>query len=213
MRNEPKPMRRSPTIRRQSQRGTAVIEFSLVTLTMFVPLLLVSIVLGLNLGRSIQATQVARDAGSMYMRGVDFSLSDNKLLIQRLANGLNMTTTGGNGVVILSTVTFIPASTCAPILPSPCNSDKYVLTERITIGNSGLRTSNFATSGTVSQDASGNVLNYMTDPNAVLSTFGTSVMTLSSGEYCYVSEAYFSSPDFDMPGTASGTGVYRRAIY
>ena len=206
-------MRNSRSNRRRSQRGTAAIEFAMVSLTLFVPMLLITVVLGLNLGRAIQGTQVARDAGSMYMRGVDFSLPDNKLLIQRLTNGMNMTTTGGNGVVILSTVTFISAAACAPILPSPCNSDKYVLTERITIGNSSLRTSNFPASGSISQDSSGNVLNYMTDPNAVIANFGTNVMTLSGGEFSYVAESYFSSPDFDMPGVATGTGTYSRAVY
>jgi len=194
---------------KHSEKGSQVLEFALVTLVI-VPFLLGVVVIGLNLGRSVQVAQIGRDAGSMYVRGVDFSQTANQDILVRLSQGLGMTRTAGTGVVILSKITFISAAACSGI--SPCNSNQYVVVERMVIGNSALRTSDFGPAGTVTIDAYGNVANYMTDANAVATGF-SSVLTLSSNEFAYVSETYFPSPSFDMPGFQSGTGVYARSIF
>lgn len=88
---------------RKRQRGNQVIEFALCSV-LLVPLFLGTVVLGMRLGRSIQVTQVARDTAHMYARFVDFSKAGNQDLVVRIASGLKMTRTGGNGVVILSQV-------------------------------------------------------------------------------------------------------------
>jgi Flp pilus assembly protein TadG len=195
--------------RRRNQRGTQVLEFALVVIGL-VPLLLGVVVVGLNLNRSIQVAQLGRDAGSMYVRGVDFSQTANQGILVRLGQNLGLQTTGGNGVVILSRVTYISAAACTGI--TPCNSNQYVVTHRLVIGNSGLRSSDFGPAGSVTVDSYGNVANYMTDPNAVANNF-SSIMTLNANEFAYISETYFPSPDYDMPGFQSGTGVYARSIF
>ncbi|HSW49962.1 MAG TPA: TadE/TadG family type IV pilus assembly protein, partial [Bryobacteraceae bacterium] len=98
--------------RRRRQRGTELIEFALVA-TFLLPLLFGTVVMGLNLNRSIQVTQVSRDAGHMYSRSVDFSDPANQAIIVRLAQGLGIQAAGGGGVVILSTVTYIGTAQCA----------------------------------------------------------------------------------------------------
>jgi hypothetical protein len=41
----------------------------------------------------------------------------------------------------------------------------------------------------------------------------TAVMTLNAGEFAYVSEAYFKTPEIDMPGFRDNTYVYQRNIF
>src|SRR5579875_3756617 len=86
---------------RQNERGTAVVEFAFCFALFWVPLFLGSIVIGFNLIRAVQVTQVCRDAGHMYAGGIDFSQSTYQNLFVSLAIGLNMSTNGGNGVEIL----------------------------------------------------------------------------------------------------------------
>src|SRR5665811_898950 len=133
--------------RRGNRRGNELIEFALV-MSLLLPLLFGTVVVGLNLGRSIQVTQVSRDAGHMYSRNVDFSDPGNQNLIQRLAQGLNIRVTGGTGVVILSTIEFIGQAQCdaAGLVGSACtNLNQTVFTHRIVIGNASARSSAFGT--------------------------------------------------------------------
>ena len=193
--------------RKAGERGHQILEFALFTIIL-VPLLLGVFVVGMNLTRSVSVSQLGRDAGSMYVRGVDFSLTPNQQLLARLGQRLGMQTTGGTGVVILSKITFIAANGCT----QPCNAGKYVLTQRIVIGNASARSSAFGPAGSVTLDSQGNVANYVTDANAVSPNFG-STLTLNGGEFVFVSETYFPSPDFDLPGSYAGTGVYAVTFY
>ena len=58
----------------RSQRGGSSIEFAFIVLTL-VPLLLGTGATGVNMIRTLQTAQLARDAGHMFARGVDFSLT------------------------------------------------------------------------------------------------------------------------------------------
>jgi hypothetical protein len=193
---------------KRGERGNLAIEFALVS-TSLVVLLLGTTVVGMNLARSVQVAQVARDAGSMYVRGVDFSLNGNKDVVIRLAGSLNITRTGGNGVIIFSKITWNPASTCVALNLNPCNSNQHVIVQRLYIGDTSLATSRFATPNSGLLDSLGLVANYRQEVSAVANF----PIQLNDGEYAYVAEAYFSSPDYDMPGFQSGTGTYARAIF
>jgi hypothetical protein len=195
--------------RRKRQSGTEFIEFALSSLLLF-PLMMGTVIIGLNLGRSIQVAQVCRDAGSMYVRGIDFSQAANKNELVRLASGMGMTASGGSGVVIFSKVQYIPASSCTGI-PN-CNSNKYVVTQRLTVGSTSVTSSRLGPTGNVTTDSSGNVANYMTDPNAVSTNF-TSIMTLAANEYAFVAEASFLSLDLTAVGGSSSAGIYARSVY
>ena len=196
-------------IRRKRQSGSELIEFALSSLFLF-PIMISVVILGLNLGRSVRVAQLCRDAGSMYVRGIDFSATANQDILVRLNNGMGMTRTGGNGEIIFSKVTFIPASSCVGI--PGCNSDKYVVVQRLIVGNSTLHTSTIGPAGAVTRDSYGNVANYMTNPNAVSSNFST-VITLAANEFAYVSESFFPSLDLTTLGAPASADVYSRAVF
>lgn len=189
--------------------GNAMLEFGLVLTPLVLTLMGITVV-GLTLARSIHVARVARDAGSMYVRGVDFSKDGNKNILVRLSVPLGLARTGGAGVVILSKVTWIPQSKCLALALSPCNGDQHVITQRITIGNPALRSSNLGTPSPACLDSEGLVINYLQEPSAV-ATFP--FLQLREGEYAYVSEAYFPAPDLDFPGFQTGVGNYTRAIF
>jgi hypothetical protein len=200
------------------KRGSALMEFSFSTL-FWVPLLLGTMVLGLNLSRSIRVTQLCRDAGHMYAYGVDFSQIGNKNLLLQLATGLNISATGGNGVVIFSTITYIAANDCTagglPANSSQCpNLNHQVFTKRIVVGNSGLWASAFGTPRSSDMDSTGSIASssFLTDTTTRATGF-SSLISLASGQYAYVSETYFSSPDYDWRGFLIGTGVAARSIF
>jgi hypothetical protein len=196
--------------RDRSRRGTVLIEFALSSLILF-PMMVGVVILGLNLGRSVHVMQVCRDVGSMFVRGVDFSANANKDEVVRLAQGLGMTRTGGNGVIFLSKVTLVPSG-CT----SPCNANQYVVVQRLTIGNTAMspvQNSRLGPAGAVTLDSYGNVANSVTDPNAVVSPSFTGIMTLAANEFAYVAEAYFLSPDLTTLGAGAGNGVYARAVF
>jgi hypothetical protein len=197
--------------RRSRQRGTEFIEFGLSALVLF-PIMIGVVMVGLNLGRSVRISQLCRDVGSMYVRGVDFSADPNKDIVVRLNQGMGMTRTGGTGVVIMSKVKYIPASDCVGIVGA-CNSNQYVVIQRLTIGNTAVQTSRLGPSGAPVIDSFGNVTNYLTDSRAVTSSFSGAIMTLAAGEYAYVTETFFPSMDLTDIGAAAGSGVYSRAVF
>ena len=199
-----------------------MVEFVLCVGLFLVPLLLGTTVLGLNIIRGIQVTEVCRDAAHMYAYGVDFSQTGNQNLLLMVAQGLNMTTTGGNGVVILSTVTFIAPNNCTAggYSSSSCpNVNKYVITGRLVVGNAALHASDFGTPNASLIDGSGIVSSgspsqpgYLNDPSTIAGNF-SSLMTLSSGQFAYMGETFVTSPDYSWWTKLGSTGSSARSIF
>lgn len=194
--------------RRKREKGSEILEFSLVVAFILIPILLGVVIIGINLGRAVQVAQAARDAGSMYVRGIDFTQSGNQAILVRLGQGLGLATTGGTGVVILSKVTFIAPGGCT----MPCNQNQYVMVQRVVVGNSSLVAEHglVQSAGAVTLDIQGNVVNYFTNTNAVVSGF-SSILALNGSEFAYIAEAYFPTPDLDI--FRIGNGVYSRSIF
>lgn len=200
--------------RRSGERGSEIIEFSL-SMMFLIPVFVAMVALGLNVSRSVQVTTIARDAGHMYARFVDFSLTANKNLVVRLANGMDMTVAGGNGVVRLSKITYIGDADCtgAGLTLGACtNRNFHVVIHRINIGNNSLQASQFGTPNVAGMDAQGNVLNYLTDTTARAGTF-SSLLTLQSGQFAFASEAFFTGFAFTLPYGSGGDDIYARAIF
>ncbi len=139
----------------------------------------------------------------MNVRGVDFSRDGNKDVLDRLSQGLGMTRNGGDGVIMLSKVTWISQQTCNDLSLFPCNGDRHVVTQRIVIGNQSLRTSALGTPNAGLLDSKGLVRDYMIEVSAV-ATFP--MMTLQEGQYAYVAETHFV-------GFMGGAPIYSRAIF
>ncbi|MFN0107022.1 MAG: TadE/TadG family type IV pilus assembly protein [Bryobacteraceae bacterium] len=208
-------MRRG-TRRAERQKGNAIIEFALV-ISFLVLLLMGTFSVGMTLTKSVQAGVVARDAGAMFMRYVDFTLAQNKDILVRLANGMGMTASGGNGVVIMTQIMMVGTDECAAggLSTGACpNFNMPVVIKRMTVGNALLYTTTYGNPAPTLIQADGTIstTNYLNE-SSVRATNFTSVMTLNGGEYAFVSEAYFKTPEIDMPGYRDGTYVYQRNIF
>jgi len=209
--------------RKRGEGGNTLVEFAL-CLSFLTPLLLGLFSIGMNLTRNMQVTQVSRSTGLMYVRQIDFSVLQNQRLIVRLTEGLGMKLNAnydpdpnGRGVVIVSRVQVPSDADClgAGLTLGGCtNRGIPVITQRLRFGNLALRTSDFGQPPAALLDSDGSVAasDYLTNP-ALRATNFSSVITLNATENAYVTEVYFSSPDYDLPGWMTNTGVYSRTIY
>jgi hypothetical protein len=202
--------------KRKKRRGNAIIEFAL-SFALLMPLYVWMLVYGLDLKRMMQTNQVSRDAGHMYARGVDFSLPGNQDIIVRLAAGLNLTRTGGSGVVILSRVMKIGPAECTDggVPLSQCvNLNQPVITQRIVIGNKSLRPSRIGTPPDTMLLPDGSIApaDYLKQSSARAAGFDA-ILNLNDGELAYVSEAWFESQVKDFPTTNNRGPVYARTIF
>lgn len=199
----------------RAERGSALVEFVLCVSLFWVPLFLGTVVIGFNLIRAVQVTQVCRDSGHMYSYGIDFSQPVYQNLLVNLAPGLGITTSGGNGVVVLSTITYIGSNDCiAGGYPSNCaNVNTTVITRQIVIGNTGLHASVFGTPPGQFMDSSGNVspAGYLNNTTCQAKGF-SSVIPLVSGQFAYMSEMWVTEPNlWNYLGTS--TGISARSIF
>jgi len=204
------------TRRRSRQSGNSLIEFAL-GFALLLPLYVWMLVYGLDLKRLMEVSQVSRDAGHMYARGVDFSLPGNQDVLVRLAAGMNMTRTGGAGVVILSRVLKVGSQECTDggIAVASCtNLGQTVFTQRIVIGNASLHASKIGTppGALLQSDGSISPADYLTKTAARSSNF-SSILNLADGEIAYVSEAWFDSPVKNFPTDNSRGPLYARTIF
>jgi len=205
-------------------RGSAMVEFVLMSAFVLVPLILGLISIGFTLSRSLQAAQLTRDVGRMFVRGVDFAEQANQDLITGsaarpnqpgLAQGMGMAGNGGNatggtsgnGDLILSIMLRMPA-TCG------CgNSGRIVVTRRIVVGNKNLYTTTFGNpSVDIVNSSTGAITDYANNVSARADGF-SSVVNLSSGELAYLVESRFNFPDLAMPGIITNPGIYWRVIF
>jgi hypothetical protein len=223
-------------MRRRGFRGSACIEFAFIVMVL-VPLLLGTGAAGINMILTLQTIQLARDAGHMYAHGLDFSQTGNQTILANIGSTLGLSTTAGSGsaVVILSALTYVDNATCSAAgavdshgNPSGCtNLGKWVFTQRLTIGNSSVRTGNIGsplTSGTTGVTVNSttgriSVSDYATKAGAVAtfssinpySSVNGVVSGLPSGQMLYVAEAgatAFSMPPFIGPHATYSYGLF-----
>lgn len=222
--------------RKLMNRGTSMIEFMLLV-PVWLPLILGTLWIGSAMIRGQQVMQVARDLGSMYSRGVDFSsgggAAANETLTQ-VTQQVGSVTASGTGVVIFTTVTYVGNSVCASLgstygtAPSSgsagshtgscTNYGKFVFTQQYAQGNTGLLTSKFGTAPTGQMDANFNIpsTDYITNANYA-STFNLLPTPqelgqdgYQSGQPVFVVETFFSG--LGQKGYASG-GDYAYAVF
>lgn len=181
-----------------------------------VPLLLGTTVLGLDLIREMQVTQVARDAGRMYSNGIDFTQSANQSLLVNLAQGLDLNADGsGNAVVIFSTLMYVDQGACtaAGLSGSQCTNENHtVVIKRVVVGNSSIYGTSFSTLTSTDLDSEGNVANYFTNSRAQADSF-SSLLSLQSGQYAFMAEMYVQSPSYDFWSYLGVPSAYARSIF
>jgi len=222
--------------RHTDRRGVAALEFAFGSLVLM-PLVLGTGVVGINLLRTQETIQVARDAGRMYARGVDFSQPGNKTIVATLGSNLGLSTTSSSStaVVILSALTYVDKQACSDVgavdgsgNPSGCtNFGKWVFAQRILIGNSAVHASSIGspitsgTSGVTVDSTTGKISknDYVLKAGAV-ATFSSInpyanvsgvVSGLPSGQMLYVSEA--SATGFNMPPFVSNAASYSYGLF
>ncbi|MBZ5604779.1 MAG: pilus assembly protein [Acidobacteriia bacterium] len=220
-----------PKRRRSRQGGSALLEFAVVFPCLTV-MFFGSVGLGVMLGRYIQAVQVCRDVAHMYAdKSIDFTQTAmQNIVTQKLAYGVGMTNTGGNGVVILSRIVTVYQADCTANGVSTCtNKNQPVITQRVTIGNTALYSSYFGTPSSSLLDSSGNITatNYMTNSSLRAANFETllddavqratgttpSPPAQAEGESSYMVEVYFTYPDIGFLGWTTSGGAYVRFAF
>lgn len=202
--------------RAEREGGNAIVEFALVA-TFLVSLLMGTFSIGMTLTRSVQAGVVSRDAGAMFMRYVDFTLTENKDILVRLANGMGMTATGGRGLVVMTQLTKIGDAQCVAggLTPTTCpNNGQYVVVKRVSVGNTAIYTTTYGNPDASVIRSDGTIIasNFLNSASVRAPAFG-SVMALNDGEFAYISEAYFQTPEITLPGYNNNTYVYQRNIF
>lgn len=206
-----------------SRRGNSIMEFAL-CLIVLAPALLGMFTVGMNLNRNLQVVQIARDAGHMYVRSMDFSTVSNQKLLVRLARELRIGIPGtdnpnpsGTAVIILSKVHVPTLAECtaAGLTAGDCvNIGLPTISQRIVVGNVGLFASPFGTPPSGMLHGMGGCNNQDVLRESALRATNTTLLPLiPAGQDAYLAEVYAASPDFDLASSMTGTGVYARAIY
>ena len=203
-------------MKKNTQKGASCVEFAFITFTL-VPLLIGAGVIGVNLIRTLQTEQLARDAGHMFARNVDFSGTGNQQILANIGSSLGMSATAGSGnaVVILSELTYVDNAACATGgavdshgNPNGCtNLGQWVFIKRLTLGNSNIRSSALGNPGGVTIDSTGAITasDYVTKAGDVAnfssvnpySNVKGTISGLPSGQVVYVAEA--STPEYGLP--------------
>lgn len=210
--------------RGRRESGSSLLEFALFSIFL-VPLFMGTVTTGVGLGKSIQVSMVARDAGHMFVRQVDFAQATNKAIIVRLASGMGMTVNGGNGTVVLSQVLMIGPSECtaANLTAAQCTNMYFpVITQRIVVGNPSLYSSVIGNpqSSLIQADGTITPQNYLTNTSCragSLSTGGPSPtsgqLTLQYSERTFISEAYFTLPQLSFLNHNQPVNLYARNYF
>jgi hypothetical protein len=229
---------------RSRKDGVSAVEFALLTVV-WVPLILGTLAVGVNLVRALQTTHIARDMGHMYALGVDFSQTANQTLAVRLGQEIGMKATGdssGDGVLILTTVTFVGRQACKSqgfadnahppnVDVARClNYRHWVYVHRAKIGNTALRQSALgdppnslmdATTGKISPAAyvantTDRADGFATFPNAANAIPAPADDEVSTDGY-QAGQSVFVVESFfrvvDFPGFVTNTGANAYAIF
>jgi Flp pilus assembly protein TadG len=202
--------------KKRGERGVSILEFALIVIPM-VFMMFGVVVIGVDLSRAIQVAQIARDADAMFMRGVPLYSTPAQNFLAQLGQGMNLQTSGGDGLVILSKIQFIPDASCGTPSSSTyanCTVGTNRLVQRIQIGNTAISGSatRFPTAGSVSYDSLDQVNNYLTDANAVVTNFATSLQ-LKPLEVSYVAEAYFQTSTVSLGIIQTSPGIYAQTFF
>lgn len=190
-------------LRRGRRGGNAMIELALL-LSFAAPLFFGMTTVGIRLGRSLSATQATRDVAHMYALGSDFSLAGTQAIAQTLSRDFSLTA-GGDSVMILSRVVRVYQTDCTAAGLSNCpNLEQAVFTQRLTMGNTGLRASSYGTPPASYLDAKGNIApaDYCRQSTLIANGFNAAI-SLAQGQTAWLVEGYFQISSL-IPGQEGG---------
>jgi len=192
--------------RHRSNAGSAAMEFA-VSLPFLVIMTFGTFAIGAIIDRHLTVTQLVRHAGNMYGRGVDFTQTQNKQVLLQAATGMNMTLTGGQGVIYLSMVVQSPPNGAGENRP---NANMPVVAHRVVIGNTTMANSTIAMPTGVASN--GEVANCYDDNLTARATLPPG-LTLAQNERLYFAEVYHMPAELGFPGIFSPQMLYSRAVF
>jgi hypothetical protein len=201
-------------VRAARRRGVATLELALAA-SFTIPLLLGVGAIGIRLGRTLQATQLTRDVAHMYALGADFSLAGTQAIATTLSRDFDLSSTG-HAVLLFSRIAKVQQTDCTAAGLHTCpNLNLPVFTQRITMGNTALLTSQFGTPPAAYIGSGGNIasVNYCQQTLLIAAGFD-SVLALAAGQTATMVEGYFAMPDINFLGFPnSGGGYYVRFLF
>ena len=175
--------------RGHAEGGQSALEFAL-SLPFLVAIVVGTFAVGMLLDRHMTVTQLARNAGNMYARGIDFASTQNQEVLLRAASSMGMTPTGGDGVVYLSLVIMAPPG-------SGNNENLTVVAQRFQIGNPSISPSQV---GAPPFLPNGSVPDYLNDPNAVATLPAGITSVMLASDRIFVSEVAHHPRQILFPG-------------
>lgn len=190
----------------RNRRGNAVVELA-ITMPLLVVTLFGVVTGGLIFDRYLTIVQTSRSAASMFSRGANFALDENKDLLL-FGQGLEITRNGGEGVIYLTRVVLAPSGTA--------NDGQLVIAERHVIGDPSYKASvvgepNPSVWPNPDKPApTGDVKDYFEEPSAVANV-PAALLTLPLGESMYIAEVYHTSDGLKF-GDAWGDSRHMSAI-
>lgn len=205
---------RTPTKPDSSGRGVAIVEFSL-SLVFLTPLLVGTLVFGFRLIRSIEMSQITRDLGHMYIRGINFRDAIPAQNAQTMAAQYSLTATGSSKI-LLSQIRIATQADCDAANPTTpgrncTNRDKPVFIEQVTLGNASNGSSVF---GNPPLDGGQKVsVTDLGNNSAAQAADFSNVLSLNVGEVAYLCEMINLTPELNIPGLTGAAQVYARTIF
>ena len=179
-----------------------MVEFAVV-FPFLVLLVIGSFATGMVMDRHLVVSQLVRNAGNMYARGIDFASTVNKQVLLRSASGLNIQTAGGQGVVYLSLVVKAPPG-------SGANQNQPVIAQRFVVGNTAIAASRL---GTPPVNANGSVPNFFNDLNARATLPAAISAGLGPNQRVFVAEVEYEPTELQFAPIVAPNRMYSRAFF
>jgi len=220
--------------RRARQSGNMMLEFAVVSSTLLF-LLAGSVDVGMSLIRSLQASEMVRDANILQVDyavapsdGVNLALESTQAVLLRVAPSLGMAQSGtydpntsGNGVMILTKIYNVGPIECSVGIGTSfdgttktCpNLGSYVIMRRITIGNTSQGTSLFGNPSDT-PNSNGNLTDYQVcedTGNQISGTLPSTISTtVTTDNYTLVSELYVNMSSMTLFHIIDANTLYIR---
>ncbi len=213
-------------IARRRQKGNFLIEMALVSWVLLY-MLVGSFQMGLMLVRAIQAGEICRNGNVLMIRGIDLSQTINQELLLRTGPSLGINTAGswtpsstGAGVIILSQVYYVGPLECSNGVSNfdgttaTCpNLGQYVIAMRLNIGNTAQGSSVVGNPSSSPQSNGFLTANQIcTVAGDIASASFSSIITLTSDQYTWVSEVYANSSAYNLFSFMQAPTIYMRNL-
>lgn len=213
-------------IAKRRRKGSFLIEMALVSWVLLY-MLIGSFQMGLMLVRAIQAGGLCRNGNVLMIRGIDLSQTQNQQLLLRTAPSLGINQSGswlasstGAGIVILSQVYYVGPLECSNGVANfdgtttTCpNLGQYVIAMRLNIGNTAQGSSVVGNpSDTPGSNGFLTASQICLDSGDVAAASFSSILTLTSDQYTWVSEVYANSSAYNIFPWMQSPTIYMRNL-